>query len=55
MDYQNAKCPDYSAHVENARDVLFPSGELGEGKLTDSQDRAIIAIANIEYRECEGH
>lgn len=52
--YENPRCPDHTAHYENAFDRLFPSGHP-TGSLTPAQAETIDALADAEYRACEGH
>jgi hypothetical protein len=49
----NPACPDYTAHAENAAEVLFPAGV--PEVLTAEQSEAIDEMAEAEYRCCEGH
>lgn len=50
----NPRCPDHSAHSENARDRLYPAG-LPQRALTSDEFDAIDAEAEAEYLNCEGH
>lgn len=55
----NPLCPDFSSHWENAFDILYPTGRTSDGRksfqLTAEEDDAVVAAAEIEYLNCEGH
>lgn len=50
-EYTNPSCPDWSSHYDNVADRLFP----GAAVLSPEQDKAVLAEAEAEYRDCEGH
>lgn len=50
----NPHCPDHHSHRMNAEDLYFEGRQVPE-VLTRDEDEAIQAIADAEYRVCEGH
>lgn len=52
-EHHNSQCPDYMSHAQNAEDTLYPNH--GQIALTAEQSAAVDAMADAEYRECEGH
>lgn len=48
----NTHCPSFDSHQQNAAETLgFAPGAI----LTAEQDAQVLALAEIEYRHCEGH
>jgi len=46
----NAFCPDFESHSQNAADQLYPAGIPADADWT-----AIDAAAEVEYLACQGH